>query len=136
MTRSSCSHTFLIICVPKNFLQIHRKILICCYFFIKKRLQYRSFPVKSTKFLRTHLSTEHLRWLLLNDTAKLVSASLSYPFISSRPLVFCNEGLLRNFANFTGKHLCQNLLFNKVAGLRLETLLKKRLWHRCFSVNL
>ena len=26
-------------------------------------------------------------------------------------------------------------LFNKVAGLRPATLLKKRLWHRCFPVN-
>ena len=26
-------------------------------------------------------------------------------------------------------------LFNKVAGLRAATLLKKGLWHRCFPVN-
>ena len=25
------------------------------------------------------------------------------------------EGVLRNFANFTGKHLCQSLFLNKVA---------------------
>ena len=37
---------------------------------------------------------------------------------SSRPEVFCKKGVLRNFAKFTGKHLCQSLLFNKVAGLR------------------
>ena len=36
---------------------------------------------------------------------------------------------------FTGKHLCQNLLLNKVAGLRPVIFLKKRLWHRCFPVN-
>ena len=45
------------------------------------------------------------------------------------------KGVLRNFAKFTGKHLCQSLFFNKVAGLRPATLLKKRLWHRCFPVN-
>ena len=28
------------------------------------------------------------------------------------------KGVLRNFAKFTGKHLCQSLFFNKVAGLR------------------
>ena len=33
------------------------------------------------------------------------------------------------------KHLCQSLLFNKVAGLRPTTLLKKRLWRRCFPVS-
>ena len=54
---------------------------------------------------------------------------------SSRPEVFCRKGLLRNFATFTGKHLCQSLFFNKVAGLRPATLSKKRLWHRCFPVN-
>ena len=26
-------------------------------------------------------------------------------------------------------------LFNKVEGLECATLLKKRLWHRCFPVN-
>ena len=34
-----------------------------------------------------------------------------------------------------GKHLCQNPSFNKVAGLRPATFLKKELWHRYFSVN-
>ena len=43
--------------------------------------------------------------------------------------------VLRKFAKFTGKHLCQSLFFNKVASLRPVTLLKKRLWHRCFPVN-
>ena len=35
--------------------------------------------------------------------------------------VFCKKGVLRNFAKFTGKHLCPSLFFNKVAG-RPETL--------------
>ena len=51
------------------------------------------------------------------------------------PEVFYKETVLKNFAKFTGKHLCQSLFFNKVAGLRPATLLKKRLWHRWFSVN-
>ena len=37
------------------------------------------------------------------------------------------KGVLRNFAKFTVKHLCQSLFFNKIAGLRSATLLKKRL---------
>ena len=36
------------------------------------------------------------------------------------PEVFCKKGVLRNFAEFTGKHLCQSLFFNKVAGLFLD----------------
>ena len=41
----------------------------------------------------------------------------------------------RNFTKFTGKHLCQIVFFNKVASLRPATLLKKKLWRRCFLVN-
>ena len=54
---------------------------------------------------------------------------------SSHPQVFCKKGVLRNFAKFTGKHLCQRLFFNKVARLRQATLLKKSLWHRYFPMN-
>ena len=54
---------------------------------------------------------------------------------SSTPEVFCKEGALRNFAKFTIKHLCHSLFFNKVAGVRPATLLKKRPWHRYFPVN-
>ena len=32
--------------------------------------------------------------------------------------VFCRKGALKDFAKFTGKHLYQSLLFNKVAGLK------------------
>ena len=48
--------------------------------------------------------------------------------------VFCKKGVLRNFAKFTEKHLCQSLVFNNVAGLRPATLFQKRLWHMCFPV--
>ena len=79
-------------------------------------------------------------------------------FRSSRPEVFCKKSVLGNFAKFAGKHLCQSLFLNKVAGLvfscirtdlllkspysvgiqedtRAATLLKKRLWRRRFPVN-
>ena len=45
------------------------------------------------------------------------------------------KGVLRNFSKFTGKHLCQSLFFNKVAGLGPATLLKQKLWYRYFPVN-
>ena len=50
-------------------------------------------------------------------------------FRSSRPEVFCEKGVLRNFAKFTGKRPCQTLFFNKFTGLRPAciTLLKKTL---------
>ena len=33
---------------------------------------------------------------------------------SSHQDVSCKKDVLRNFAKFTGKHLCQSLFFNKV----------------------
>ena len=52
-----------------------------------------------------------------------------------RPEMSCKKGVLRNFSNFIGKHLRQRLFLNKVSGFRPATLLKKRLWHRCFPEN-
>ena len=49
--------------------------------------------------------------------------------------MFYKKGVLKIFTKFTEKQLRQSLYFNKVAGLRLATLLKKRLWHRCFPMN-
>ena len=46
------------------------------------------------------------------------------------------KSVLRNFAKSARKPRCQSVFFNKVAGLRPATLLKKRLWHRLFPVNL
>ena len=40
------------------------------------------------------------------------------------------EDVLRNFAKSTGKHLCQSLFFDKLAGFW-----KKNLRHRCFPMN-
>ena len=54
---------------------------------------------------------------------------------SSHRRCFVRKGIFRNFTKFTGKHLRQSLFFNKVVGTRPATLLKKRLWHRCFPVN-
>ena len=41
------------------------------------------------------------------------------------PEVFCKKDVLKNFAKFTGKHLCQSLVYNKVTGhnfMKRETL--------------
>ena len=49
--------------------------------------------------------------------------------------MFCKKDVLENFAKFTRKHLYQSLFFNNVTALSPATLLKKRLWHSCFSVT-
>ena len=50
---------------------------------------------------------------------------------SSRPKVFCKKDVPKTFAKFTGKHLCQSVFFNKVAGH--ATLLKKETLKQVFS---
>ena len=63
---------------------------------------------------------------------------MKFKYKNQPPEVLCKKNVIRNFTKFKGKHLCQSLFFNEVAGLRLRplaTLLKKRLWHKCFPVN-
>ena len=77
----------------------------------------------------SHAKVETAMFDIRNIDFKL-TISLCPNSKSSHPDVFYKRGVLRNFAKFTGKHLCQSPFFNKVAGLRPE-----RLWHRCFPVN-
>ena len=71
---------------------------------------------------------------------------------SSRPNVFCEKCVLRNFSKFTEKHLCQSLgleacnfikietaslYFAKVAGLRPEALVQVfscEFWEICKNI--
>ena len=59
------------------------------------------------------------------------SSVSSFKLRSSRPEVFCKKGVLRNFAKFTGKHLCQGLFLNKVAGV--HSFIKKETLAQVFS---
>ena len=51
---------------------------------------------------------------------------------SSRPEVFFKKGVLRNFAKFIGKNLCQSLFFNKIAG-KTCSFIKKETLAQVFS---
>ena len=63
---------------------------------------------------------------IFNLFALKISQDLTKPR-SSRRRCSIWKGVLRNFAKFTGKHLCYSLFFNKAAGLRAATLLKEPL---------
>ena len=56
-------------------------------------------------------------------------------FRSSPSQMFFKKGVLKNFVNFSGKHLCWSLFFNIVAGIQTCYFIKKRLQHRCFPVK-
>ena len=51
-------------------------------------------------------------------------------FKKAYPLI---KAVLKNFAEFTGKHMCRSVFLNKVADLRPETLLKKETLTQVFS---
>ena len=56
--------------------------------------------------------------LLGFSRAKKNKIKLSWEHVASEqpPEVFCKNGVLKNFAKFTGKHLYQSLFFNKGAS--------------------
>ena len=45
------------------------------------------------------------------------------------PELFCKKGVLKNFANFTEKHLCQSLILIKLQAYACN-FIKKRFWNR------
>ena len=55
---------------------------------------------------------------------------------TSRLEVFCRKSVLRNVAEFTGKHLRQSLFFNKVADLRQRKKQKQKQQHKKWSLLL
>ena len=66
---------------------------------------------------------------------KRLTTDLIWYYRSSYLEVFCRKGTLKKFREIHRKTPVPEPLFNKVAGLRPATLLKKGPWHRCFLVN-
>ena len=90
---------------------------------------------------KTQVAKENTPWLLvfyyLTDAFVLVlfTSSTSHPHLlcrSSRLQMFFKLSALKNFVNFTGKHLCWSLFLIK---LQAWNFVKKRLQHRCFPVK-
>ena len=78
-----------------------------------KKNPIRSVSVLIAESFQGTFFTEHL--LMAASLPTLCIAGRCSILRSSRPEEFCKKGVLRNFAKFTGKHLCQGLFFNKVA---------------------
>ena len=63
---------------------------------------------------------DHVKKTASLEHGTIIETGITCKKIQKQPQdVFCKNSFLRNFAKFTGKHLCQDLFFNKVAGLRL-----------------
>ena len=61
---------------------------------------------------------------------------IQHKYKSSLRRCSVKRGVLKNFAIFHRKTLVLESLFNKVAGLKACSFIKKRLQNRCFSVNI
>ena len=72
---------------------------------------------------------------IATDTYTTQSQLMACMSRSSHQRCSIEIGVLKNFTKFKGKHLRQSVFLNKVACLKPATLLKKRLWCRCFSSN-
>ena len=91
---------------------------------------------KFKKYVMSHKFGSNCRcnlWAFLHNVSKWTKVQTWNR--SSHQRCSVKNGVLRNFAKFAGKHLCQRLFLNKLARLRPATLLKKKLWHGCFPVN-
>ena len=112
--------------VLENFANFIRKHLCKGLFFnksggLRPTLLKSEFPLNFATFFRTPFWQNTSR----DCFGIFQNIHIKNNFRSSRPELFCKRGVHRNFTKFTGKPLC----------LRPATLLKKRLWHRGFSVN-
>ena len=117
-----------------------QKILVysCGNFFIAS--YYRCFFPKDTFFFQFRLVNNCLgiivNYCWQKIMVKLLILTVVVSLITrSRLELFFKKGVLRNFTKFTGKHLCQRLFFNKVAGLRTQdcNFIKKESLSQVFS---
>ena len=73
--------------------------------------------MKHSHSARTSTAIKELWYTFLIIWLRLLTIKKIQNNRSSGPEVFCKKDVLKNFAKFTGKHLCQSIFFNKVAGL-------------------
>ena len=82
-------------------------------------------------FLRTRITS----YFLPVNIAKVLITAFLYTSRSSRLQMFFKIGVLKNCANFTGKHLCWSLFLKNSCSLKACNFIIKRLQHRCFPVR-
>ena len=112
----------------------------CTLKFFVKILLFKLKNLTSACFKLHYCTAKQTRWwnlskLVINTLVGLILVIFCTPYRSSHSEMFYKKGVLRNFAKSTGKHLCQNLCFNKVADLRpsgFSVFLKEFVGNCCF----
>ena len=77
----------------------------------------------------------HILDTLVNYIISAERFDYSFFYLLRIEAVFYKNGVLRNFAKFTGKHLCQSFFSNKVAGQACN-FIKKETFAQVFSREL
>ena len=96
----------------KNFRKFHRKAPV-----------FESLFNKAADLRACNFTKKRLRYcvifkniLFYSRNPPMAASEILITYRSSHQRCFVKKGVLRNFAKFTGKHLCQSLFFNKAAG--------------------
>ena len=128
---------FLILMIIKPW--IYRKksnvIILCCSIVLLIKLSFAAWKVSKygvssdSYFPVFGLSTKYCR--IISVFSPNAGRNGRKTFRSSCPEAFCKKGVLRNFAKFTGKHLCHSFFCRKVA--KVATLFKKETMAQVFS---
>ena len=87
----------------------------------KKNISKICFDKLSYSAYELFIKTSKYRWDMAARIFQALSNCLSWRFRSSCSNVFYEKGVLKILVEFTGKHLCRVLFFNKVAGWKSET---------------
>ena len=88
-------------------------------------------PPRRLFFPRTRIAS----YFRLVNIANFLRSAFLYTSRSSRLQMFFKIGVLKNCANFTGKHLCWSLFLKNSCSLKACNFIIKRLQHRCFTVR-
>ena len=94
--------------------------------------QFQSVRVPSLRVSGPRVSGLRVPGLMYQSPLSQVSGPDFRLCLSTHPRCSVRQGVLRNFAKFTGKHLCQSLFFDKVAGLGLQFYQKSDLYTGVF----
>ena len=117
-------------CFPVNFVKVLRtpfswNTFVSCFWPYDSECVY--YPYVTFKFWIVNFNWQHReifsRLLCVRGIQR--KTGISTIFRSSHQRCSVRKGVLRNFAKFTGKRLCQSVFFNKVAGWILQLYLKR-----------
>ena len=82
------------------------------------------------------IPAEGMLRMLVSIVGMQITSTLHLQSRSSHRRCSLKSSVTKNFANFTGKHHCWRLFLINLLAKRPAPILKKRLLHGCFPVNI